>query len=98
MSIDDITASRVGAERRASTPTAPTNDHKALDAALIDLRQKLFQAMGIVRLARRAVREPHQAETEAGPALDAAHSLLAAVADRLQSTNMVLAGGSHGEY
>lgn len=78
----------------------PAADHKAMDTALIELRQKLFQAMGIVRLASSAIREPAYAkvETDVWTSLDAAHVLLCGVADRLQSSHTVLVGGCHGEY
>jgi hypothetical protein len=43
---------------KARTVIPTIGDLTAIDAALIELRQKLFQAMGIVRLASSAIRDP----------------------------------------
>jgi len=74
---------------------------KAMNTALIELRHKLFQAMGIVRMAAFTIQEPGyaKAETDAWTSLDGAYDLLCRVADRLASTETVLLGEvPRGEY
>lgn len=80
---------------------AATVDSETMDSALRDQRRVLFQAMGIVRLATHAIREEgsHRAITDAWTALDGAYTLLSSVADRVQTTETMLASEVfRGEY
>jgi hypothetical protein len=80
---------------------ANASQERRMDSALNDVRGTLFQAMGIVRMASNAIREPidDKAETDAWTALEGAHEILCRVADRLQSVETILADEvPHGEY
>jgi hypothetical protein len=80
---------------------APANDQRAMNTALNDIRQQLFQAMGIVRMAAHTIEDPVyvKAPTDVWTALDGAYDLLCRVADRLQTSETVLLGEvPHGEY
>jgi hypothetical protein len=71
----------------------PTINVDSMDAALLGPREALFQAMGIVRMASNAIQEPShdRADTDAWTALNGAYELLSGIADRLESTEAMLA-------
>jgi len=89
-----------GAEHILQTVFPPMVKVEAMDKALNNLCCDLFQAMGIVRLASDAVREPplgQRSLQDAWAALDGAYELLTRISDRLQDCETMLAKEvSHG--
>ncbi len=90
-----------------ATPIRPPRKSAALvsvasmNTALNDQGVALYQAMGIIRLATTAVRDPayDREVTDAWTALDAAYAILSGIADRLQDTESMLAEEvPRGEY
>jgi hypothetical protein len=91
------------------TPIRPTIDVAAMDTALNEQCCALYEAMAIVRLAaRQAQSRCHVGdrkvshlgeETDVWTALDGAHKLLGLIADRLESSETMLADEvPHGNY
>jgi len=88
-------------ERILQTVFPPMVKVDEINDALTDLRETLFRAMGIVRMASNTIREPSYrgAETDAWTSLNTAHEILCGVVDRLQSTETMFAEEvSRGEY
>jgi hypothetical protein len=81
--------------------TNPAPSAALIERALLDRRQTLFQAMGIIRLATHAIREaPYEgSNTDAWCSLDGAFGLLANVADHLENVDaLIVAEMPHGDY
>jgi hypothetical protein len=76
---------------------------KAMDAAILDQRSILFQAMGIVRMVSRAIQGggsgSRESTVDAWTSLDGAYAMLGSIADRLQDSETMLAVEvDRGEY
>jgi hypothetical protein len=84
--------------KRAPRTSGPKVSVESMDAALNDQREKLFQAMGIVRLATRATQRGSQRDgsipvgdaVDIWTALDGAYALFDDVAAKLQDTETML--------
>jgi hypothetical protein len=105
--MSDVTSIRPDVEvpapkkRKPRGTRGPKIDEKAMEAAFIEQRAVLFQAMGIVRMASETIREPYHAKahTDAWTALGGAYALMGLVADRLQDSETMLAEEvSRGDY
>lgn len=95
-----------GAKARKAIVPAVENKTVAVTAinrALDDLRDPLFQAMGIVRMTSHAAMDStySKVETDIWTSLDVAHEILSRIVDRTQSADALLADEEevpHGEY
>jgi hypothetical protein len=98
---DIATAAEPKRKRREPRGSGPKIDVEAMDTALNEQRGALFEAMGIVRLAARQAERGSSDDndrvlslgeaTDVWTALEGAHKLLGRIADRLQSSEMMLA-------
>jgi hypothetical protein len=92
--------SKTGRQRKIVAPK--TSAAREMDKALNSVRGTLFQAMGIVRMATETIRGGSaypRADTDAWTALEGAHEILSRIADRLETSETMLADEvPHGEY
>jgi hypothetical protein len=89
-------------KRKRRAPRGPRISVDVMDEALNEQRAVLFQAMGIIRMARNAIQgrsSYEHAATDAWTALDAAYERLCSIADRLEDSETMLADEvTRGDY
>lgn len=80
-------------KRKRREPRGRRISTGAMNDALCDQRIALFQAMGIVRLATATLRNlsADRETTDAWTALEGAYAILSTMADRLESSETMLA-------